>query len=124
MGLKGGVTVYAEIFSKEKIGWAIFTKEAHKRQGGNILHGGEGAPRLAGNHRFRKRQSRRAVIHGLALVLLVLIEDLLEDQAHVIDRIEHFLRGVDGLLRKESEDDRVARAGIDLHDFLTQFVVH
>ena len=116
--------MYAEIFGKEKIGWAIFTEETHERQGGDILHGGEGAPRLAGNHRFRKRKGRRAFAHRLALVLLVLIEDFLENQAHVIDRIEHLLSGVDGFLCKEGENDRVARAGIDLHDFLTQFVVH
>lgn len=97
--------MHAEILGKEEIRWAIYAEEAHERQGGHILHGGEGAPRLAGDHRFRKRQGRRAFSHGLALVLLVLIEDFLENEAHVIDCLQNLLRGIDGFIRKEGKDD-------------------
>ncbi len=49
MGLEGGVGMYAEVLSEEQIGGAILAEQAHERTGGDILHGGEGRPGLAGH---------------------------------------------------------------------------
>lgn len=103
--------MHAEIFGKEQVGCTILAEQFHKRQRRDVLHRGQRSPRLPGNQRFWKWSECQAL-------LLVLLENLGEDFGHVVDRVQHFLGHVDWLLSHQRHDNRVARAGVELDDFM------